>query len=363
MLTEREIKEVFDDSKKALEVIEEANKKTLRYFGKEVHLERALFLSWFCSIGDCKFCYMSTQKERIKDPKRARRSIYSILAETEICRRIGMDIEFLSSGYGAYTVEEINEIADMVSYVYGDKLFLNVGIIDVYSLTDSVEGIVGSVETINPKLHKKLCPSKPIEPIEKMLKEAKNVGLKTCITVILGIGERPEDLALLFDFIERNEIDKVVFYTLLPHERTIFADKPTTPSIYMAKTIALTRLNFPKLWITAGTWLTELANIGVLLLSGANAITKYPLFKIFGNRFGKKVEEEIKSANRIPTATLTDFDALLGKKVYKKRKFVKKDVETKISGIWGKVEEKIDSYIKSIYKNSAKLGNFTESSI
>ncbi len=358
MLSEKEINEIFKDSEKALEVIKEANKKTLRYFGKEVHLERAIFLSWFCSLGDCKFCYMSTQKERIKDPKRARRSIYSILAEAEICRRIGMDIEFLSSGYGAYTVDEINEIADMVSYVYGDKVFLNIGVIDVSNLTDSVEGVVGSVETINPELHKVLCPSKPIEPIESMLKEAKDVGLKTCITIILGIGEEPKDLALLFDFIERNEVDKVVFYTLLPHERTMFADMPTTPSVYMAKTIALTRISFPHLWITAGTWLTELANIGILLLSGANAITKYPLFKIFGNRFGKKVEEEIRSAGRIPLATLTDFDALLGRKEYKKRRFLKKDVEKKVNNIWDRVEEKIDSYVESIERSSVKQLRF-----
>ncbi len=355
MLSEKEINEVFKDSEVALDIIKEANKKTLKHFGKHVHLERAIFLSWFCSLGDCRFCYMSTQKDRIKDPKKARRSIYSVLAEVEICRRIGMDIEFLSSGYGAYTVEEINEIADMVSYVYGDRVYLNVGVIDVHNLSDSVEGVVGSVETINPKLHAFLCPSKPIEPIEKMLKEAKEVGLKTCITIILGIGEKPEDLALLHDFIERNDIDKIVFYTLLPHERTIFSENPTTPSIYMAKTISLTRIAFPRLWITAGTWLSELANIGIMLLSGANAITKYPLFKIFGNRHGKKVEEEIKNANRVPLATLTDFDALLGKKEYKKKKkFMKSNVEEKILDMWDKVEKKINSYIEAIRKSSYK---------
>ncbi|AAB85760.1 conserved protein [Methanothermobacter thermautotrophicus str. Delta H] len=83
-----------------LELMERAGKITLENHGDVISLERAVFLSWWCERGDCAFCYMSTQKPRIKDPSRARRNINAILAEAEICRRIGWNIEFLSGGYG-----------------------------------------------------------------------------------------------------------------------------------------------------------------------------------------------------------------------------------------------------------------------
>ena len=51
---------------------------------KKTFFERAIFFSWYCSKGDCKFCYMSTQKDKITDPKLAKRRKESIIAETII---------------------------------------------------------------------------------------------------------------------------------------------------------------------------------------------------------------------------------------------------------------------------------------
>ena len=52
------------------DLIKKANEITLKRHGDLITLERAIFLSWWCDKGDCAFCYMSTQKEKIKDPKR-----------------------------------------------------------------------------------------------------------------------------------------------------------------------------------------------------------------------------------------------------------------------------------------------------
>ena len=46
--------------------------------------------------------------------------------------------------------------------------------------------------------------------------------------------------------------------------------------------MAATRIKFPQLEIITGTWIDNLANIGPLILAGANGITKFPLFKMFG---------------------------------------------------------------------------------
>ena len=67
------------------DLIKKANDTTLNRHGNLITLERAVFLSWWCDKGDCAFCYMSTQKNKIKDPKKARRNVYNIYAEAEMC--------------------------------------------------------------------------------------------------------------------------------------------------------------------------------------------------------------------------------------------------------------------------------------
>jgi hypothetical protein len=72
----------------------------------------------------------------------------------------------------------------------------------------------------------------------------------------------------------------------------------------------LLELNFPQLEIVTGTWIDNLANIGSLLLAGANGLTKFPLFKMFGTNYGRRVEEEVKMAGKELIGTFTDFDKL-----------------------------------------------------
>ena len=49
------------------ELISKANDLTLKKHGNLITLERAVFLSWWCDKGDCAFCYMSTQKNKIHE--------------------------------------------------------------------------------------------------------------------------------------------------------------------------------------------------------------------------------------------------------------------------------------------------------
>ena len=86
---------------------------------KTTHFERAIFLSWYCAKGDCKFCYMSTQKNLIKDPRKARRSMASILAEAFLCKKLGWKIEFLSGGYESYTRDELLSLIKNIKKIYG----------------------------------------------------------------------------------------------------------------------------------------------------------------------------------------------------------------------------------------------------
>ena len=289
------------------DLIKKANDTTLNRHGNLITLERAVFLSWWCDKGDCAFCYMSTQKNKIKDPKKARRNVYNIYAEAEMCKRLDWNIEFLSGGYESFTTQEIKEIATTIKDITGDGVWLNTGITDELGEYGSeIKGITGAVEVANPEIHERVCPSKKLEDISNMLDVAGDLGFKKAITVILGLGETLEDVGYLMDYIRDHKIDRVIFYSLNPHKETVYANSSQPASLYYAQVVAQVRLAFPDIEIICGTWIDNLANIGILILSGANGITKFPLFKMFGTKYGKRVEEEVKWAGRELKGTFTD---------------------------------------------------------
>ncbi|MBQ6099774.1 MAG: radical SAM protein [Methanobrevibacter sp.] len=293
------------------DLIKKANKTTLNKHGNLITLERAVFLSWWCDKGDCAFCYMSTQKNKIKDPTKARRNIYNIYAEAEMCRRLDWNIEFLSGGYESFTTQEIKEIATTIKNITGDGVWLNTGITDELGEYGSeIKGITGAVEVANPQIHERVCPSKKLDDISNMLDVAGDLGFKKAITIILGLGETLDDVNYIIDYIKDHKIDRIIFYSLNPHKETVYANSSQPASLYYAQVVAQVRLAFPDIEIICGTWIDNLANIGILILSGANGITKFPLFKMFGTKYGKRVEEEVKWAGRDLKGTFTDKNML-----------------------------------------------------
>ena len=293
------------------DLLKKANETTLKNHGKLITLERAVFLSWWCDKGDCAFCYMSTQKDKIKDPKKARRNINNIYAEAEMCKRLDWNIEFLSGGYESFTTQEIKDIATTIKEITGDGVWLNTGITDeLNEYGHEIKGITGAVEVANPKIHENVCPSKKLEDISNMLDVAGDLGFKKAITIILGLGETLNDVEYIIDYIRDHKIDRIIFYSLNPHKETIYANSSQPASLYYAQVVAQVRLAFPDIEIICGTWIDNLANIGILILSGANGITKFPLFKMFGTKYGKRVEEEVKWSGRDIKGTFTDKNKL-----------------------------------------------------
>ena len=282
------------------EIIEKANQIFLENFPPTTCLERAIFFSWYCGIGDCAFCYMSTQQGRNKH-KIARRTTESLLAELLICKKLGWELGFISGGHKAYTQTDFKELLQKLYAVAGEKLWINVGALSKEELLvykPFIKGVVASIETVNPEIHKKVCPSKPIQPFEEMLLNAKTLKLKRAMTIILGLGETIDDFELLKDFIEQYELDKVHFYGLNPQRGTPFEkSKPPTPE-YQAEWIAKTRIAFPKLDIQCGIWTDRVDRVGLLLKAGANSISKFPIMKEFGKKSAKEIEKQAEKTGR-----------------------------------------------------------------
>lgn len=304
------------------------------------NFERAVFFSWYCSTADCKFCYMSTQP---KGQKMAVRSFASILAEFILCKKLGWDIGFLSGGHNAYAATDFLEMLKLIKKTINEKIWINIGPIkkrDLIKFRPYIKGVVASIETINPKVHDIVCPSKPIKPFEKMLEEALKLKLKTAMTIILGLGENINDFERLKDFIKKYKISKIHFYGLNPQKGTIFEKSSPPKKEYMAEWIKLTRKESPKIDIQAGIWLDRVYYVSDLLKAGANSISKFPALRHFGSKYAREIERQAKIAGRKFRGTLTEFKRFDVDKEIKRLKLVKSLKE--------KVKNKLELYLKNL---------------
>lgn len=297
-------------------LIQQAGKVYAENFPKTCYFERAIFLSWYCSLGDCTFCYMSTQKDKIKDPKKARRRLSSVLAEVLLSKKLNWKIEFLSVGYGAYTFPELLEIVKKCSMLAKEKLWLNIGYLnqkEIKLLLPYIKGVSASIETVNWKLRKKICPSKPLPPLLETLKLAEQYKLKKSITIIIGLGEKITDIPELFNFIQKYKLDRVTFYSLNPHPGTPFQTSPK--SDYYLQWIAQTRIKFPKLEIIAGSWTDRLEEFPLLLKAGTNSFTKLPATRFIGTKKARKLEEDLLATGRTLQSTLSTLPKITEQKI------------------------------------------------
>ncbi|MFH1275771.1 MAG: radical SAM protein, partial [Candidatus Woesearchaeota archaeon] len=294
-------------NKETQDLIKLASKTFKENFPMQASFERAIFFSWGCTIGDCTFCYMSTQPKE-KAVKETRRSTASILAEFILSKHLGWDIGFFTGGIGIFTPQEIKFLLQAAHQIIGEKIWLSIGPVPKKLLEEYlpyIKGVVGSTETVNPKLHKKICPSKPLKPYEIMFESATDLGLMKAMTFIVGMGETKDDFILLKEFIEKYKIDKIHVYGLIPQEGTVFENSKPPSAEEQAWWIAKLRITFPKLDIQCGIWEDRIERISLLLKAGSNSISKYKATKLFGTKISHAIENEVKKSGREFKGTLT----------------------------------------------------------
>jgi biotin synthase-like enzyme len=329
------------------DLMAEAKKVYKENFPEKAWYGRCIFLSWYCDVGSCKFCFRSTQKHKIKHAPTAQRTLSSVLVEALLCKKLGWRIEFLTGGYGIFPVDDLVRMAELVSKVYGEKIWLNLGVIekeDLEKFRPYVKGIVGSIECINPKLHNRICPDKPIPPYEEMFSYAGD--LQKSMTIVIGLGESKDDFGLLADFIKKHNLDRITFYALKPVPGTDFENSKGPSTDDYLWWIAQTRIRFPKLEIIAGTTPRRYEEVGLLLEAGANAFTKFAATKMFGTKEAVRIESDVRKAGRELTGSITEIPE------------VDWDAEVESLGLEKKLEKavkkKLKLYLERMEKN---LGN------
>ena len=304
--------------KETEQLIEKAGKVYSENFSMTTCFERAIFFSWWCGINDCGFCFMSALPKEKTAKETAIRHESSILAETWLCRKLGWEFGFFTGGINAFNADKIESMLEKINKVYGEKVWISLGPIPKKLLErykPYVKGVVGSVETINEDVHKKACPSKPINPYLKMFETANEIGMKTAMTLIIGLGETKDDFDKLVNFIKKYHISKIHIYGLIPHKGTVYSDADIPSAEYQAWWIAKTRIEFPRIDIQCGIWSDRIERTSLLLKAGANSISKLPVFRKFGTKISYDLEEQTKLAGREFLGSLTkmpeiDFDEI-----------------------------------------------------
>ena len=300
------------------DLIQQANSIFQQHFPPETSFERAVFFSWGCTIGDCTFCYMSTQPAD-KPPKETKRSAESILAEFILAKKFGWDIGFFTGGIGVFTPGEMESLLRNIIHITQEKIWLSLGPLSkplLQRYLPYAKGIVGSTETINPIRHAKVCPPKPLKPYEMMFEAASELGLKKAMTFIVGMGETKEDLPLLKKFIQKYSIDKIHLYSLIPQKGTPFEHAAIPSAEEQAWWIAQLRITFPTLDIQAGIWEDRVERVEILLRAGANSLSKFRALNLFGGPAAAEIERQANKAGRIFRGTLTslpeaDWDSIV----------------------------------------------------
>jgi biotin synthase-like enzyme len=310
---------------------------------KTTCFERAIFYSWSCQLEECcKYCYMSTLP-REKRTKEKVRSFASLLAETIITKKLGWDYGFLSGGVGVFSDEKILDLLKKTNEIMEESVWINIGVLSKKQMRlfkPYIKGVVGTIEVLDPVLHKKICPSKPIAPVEKMFDNAKELGIARGMTLIVGLGESIDDFELLKKFITKHEITKIHIYGLNPQKGTIFENAKSQSIEYQSEWIRKTRQAFPNIDIQAGIWLDRVDYVSELLKAGANSISKFPALKKFGSKEAKEVEEQAKLAGRKFIGTLTKMPKIdWGKEIG----ILTFDIELK-----NNIKKKLNEYICSM---------------
>jgi biotin synthase-like enzyme len=259
----------------------------------------------------------------------------SLLAETIICKLCGWEYGFLSGGIGVFEDHKLLELLKATNAILCEKVWINTGVLKASQIEffkPHIKGVIGTVEVLDPSLHARICPSKPISAVEAMFEAARKAGVDVGMTLIVGLGETISDFELLKGFITHHNIKKIHIYGLNPQKGTIFEKTLAPTPEYQAEWIAKTRIAFPKIDIQCGIWLDRVSRVSLLLKAGANSISKFPAIRHFGGKEAMEIENQARLAGRVFRGTLTKtaFPSSEGL-LEKVPKEYRKQVESKLS--------------------------------
>ena len=268
----------------------------------EIYFERSIFINWTCAIADCKYCYLSTRpKHQAGTQPKAIRSKESILAEVLICKLMGWKVGYITGGLRVESIDYLKDLIEKINLIYEEKIMMNFGPYahsEIIKLKPYVKGMGSAIESFDEDLHNFICSSKPLKSLTKFLENLQKENLQKLITIILGVGEKKEDVELVIENIKKYDINQVQLCFLKPQENTIFDEVPPPDPLYMAWWIAKLRIACPKLIIKVALVKERISDVSLYLKAGANGFSRFMVFSDFGSKYAQQLEEGCREAGR-----------------------------------------------------------------
>ncbi len=287
----------------------EAKKAFEKQFSNEVYFDRSIFINWTCAIADCKYCYLSTKPKHTPGTQaKAVRSQESILAEALLCKMMGWRVGYITGGLRVESVDYLCELTENMGKLLGEKIMLNFGPhakSEIIKLKPHIKGMGSAIESFDEELHRYICPSKPLRTLMMFLENLQQEKLEKLITIILGIGERKEDVEIVIENIKKYGINRVQLCFLKPQENTVFENVPSPDPLYMAWWIAKIRIACPTTLIKVALVRDRIADLSLYLSAGANGFTRFMVFKDFASPLALEVEEECAKVGRVLQGNFT----------------------------------------------------------
>jgi biotin synthase-like enzyme len=335
-------------------LIKQANGIYQENFTNETYFERSIFINWTCSIADCKYCYLSTKPKHKQgvEPK-AIRSKESILAEVLLCKKMGWRVGYITGGLRVESVEYLADLLQKINLILGEKTMMNFGPYaksEIIKLKPYVRGMGSAIESFNEELHNFICPSKPLKSLLLFLKNLEEENLQKLITIILGIGEKKEDLKLVVEKIKEYGINQVQLCFLKPIQGTIFEEVPSPDPDYMAWWISQLRINCPNLIIKVALVKDRIGDVELYLKAGVNGFTRFMVLSDLNTKYSRELAEGCKKAGRNLVGYFNDLPQMDWDKEINNLPFEEELKE--------KIRIKLLQYVKRISKNFPLAINF-----
>ncbi|ADG13339.1 Radical SAM domain protein [Methanocaldococcus infernus ME] len=178
-----------------------------------------------------------------------------------------------------------------------------------------VETVCCNLETINEEIFKRVKPGEELEDRIKVCKLVNKYGIELSSGLLIGIGESYEDRVDHLFFLKENfEIGEIPIMGFNPYKGTPMEHFEKCHPLEQGKTIAITRLIFPKIRITSPSPTIGAENIYLPLMAGASNIAtvipkNYPLLvKGVGNPKTANLEEVVKTIEMLNLKPKLDLE-------------------------------------------------------
>ena len=261
-------------------VFETARALRRKFFGNRVLLYGFLYISTYCR-NNCTFCFY---RESNHSSHRYRKTGPEILEAAIQLARSGVHLIDLTMGEdprlfndGEEGIEQLTGLIETIKAEVQLPVMVSPGVVPGLVLEKlakaGADWYACYQETHNRELFKQLRPGQDYDARIQIKKQAIQYGLKVEEGILVGVGEKPEDIVETIETVRNMEIHQVRAMNFVPRENTPMEKVHPPDPLKELLIIALFRLVFPAKCIPATLDVEGLGGLKRRLQAGANVVT------------------------------------------------------------------------------------------